>query len=376
MSRPPRILVAPLNWGLGHATRSIPIIRLLRERGCDVLLASDGPALTLLEQEFPDLPTFALPGFEVRYGERFFALTLLGQLPSLLGAVRREHRAMAALVSRERVDGVISDNRFGSWGSGVPDIVLSHQWTVETGNAVSGFMATRLHRRILRRYGECWIPDNNDDGSLAGRLSEANDPNTKHIGPVSRLVSGEKGTAPSRSRTKVLVICSGPEPLRTRLERTVLEQARQLPHTFLIARGLPGQAPTPSPLSNVEWRAHLGTHELSNALVASDVVVSRTGYTTLMDLAATGAKALLIPTPGQPEQEYLGRYHAGNGWWAIQEQTNLDLATGIEQALTLPGAPRIVGATGNLEHALDTFLHRIRTGLHRIKTGPRRISPA
>lgn len=357
MTRPPRILVAPLNWGLGHATRSIPIIRLLLARGCDVVLASDGPALTLLRDEFPDLPAFELPGIEVRYGERFFTLALAAQMPALLGATRRERKAVAELVAREQIDGLISDNRFGSWGSGVPDVVLSHQWTVETGNQLSGRLATALHRRILRRYGQCWIPDAEGQDALAGKLSASTDPHTVHVGPLSRLSSPRPDQAEGRKR--VLVICSGPEPLRTRLEEAVLEQAARLPHTFLIARGLPGTAHTPSPLPNIELRAHLDAHELSEALAASDVIVSRTGYTTLMDLAATAAKALLIPTPGQPEQEYLGRYHAGRGWWAIQQQATLDLQKGLEQALSLPGAPPSTGSTDHLERAMDAFLGRI-----------------
>jgi len=357
MTHPPRILVAPLNWGLGHATRSIPIIRLLQERGCEVVLASDGPALTLLRDEFPNLPAYPLPGIDVRYGERFFALTLVAQMPVLLRAIRRERKAVRKLVAQRHIDGVISDNRFGSWGSGVPDVVLSHQWSVETGHPLSGRVATALHRRILQRYGQCWIPDSKGEDSLAGKLSSAEDPHTKHVGPLSRLSPSPLKDA---GRPKqVLVICSGPEPLRTRFEEAILEQAVDLPHAFLIARGLPGASPSPSPLPNVELCAHLDADELSEALRTSDVVVSRTGYTTLMDLAAMGAKALLVPTPGQPEQEYLGRFHAGRGWWAIQEQADLDLAAGIDEAIALHGAPRIAGSTDDLERAMDAFLGRI-----------------
>ena len=357
MTRSPRILVAPLNWGLGHATRSIPIIRQLLDRRCDVVLASDGPALDLLKGEFPELLAFELPGINVRYGERFFTLALAAQIPSLVRVIRKEKKAIAQLVASQHIDGVISDNRFGSWGSGVPDAVLSHQWTVETGNPVSRAMATTLHRRILRRYGACWIPDWNGTGSLAGRLSQADDPHTLHVGPLSRLsaTNAEKSGAP----LQVLVICSGPEPLRTRFEEAVMKQAGALPHRFLIARGLPGAGPVASDLPNVIVRSHLDAKGLSTALSEADVVVSRTGYTTVMDLAATGKKALLIPTPRQPEQEYLGRVHRERGWWAIQDQSGMDLATGLDQAMVLPGAPLHEGQTKSLQVALDAFLGRI-----------------
>jgi len=358
MSRPLRILVAPLNWGLGHATRCIPIIQLLQERGCDVVLASDGPALALLKDAFPDLPAFELPGIDIRYGERFFALRLAAQFPALFRAVRQERQAVARLVRREAIDGLISDNRFGSWGSGVPDVVLSHQWAVETGNALSRWVATRLHRRILKRYGRSWIPDNPGSDALAGRLSQAADVHATAIGPLSRFEAAE-AAPPERAQKRILVICSGPEPLRTRFEEQVLAQAARLPYSFLIAQGRPGQVPTPSPAPNVECRAYMDAKEVSDALAACDVVVSRTGYTTLMDLAATGAKALLVPTPGQPEQEYLGRYCRGRGWWVIQDQAQLDLATGIKEASLLPGAPRITGSSSRLERAMDTFLGQI-----------------
>lgn len=362
MSRPLRILVAPLNWGLGHAARSIPIIRLLEEKGCEVVLASDGPALTMLRDEFPHLLAHELPGIEVRYGERFFTLKLAQQMPALLGAMRKERRAVANLVERESIDGIISDNRFGSWGSGVPDVVLSHQWTVETGNWASRPVATMLHRRILKKYAHCWIPDGFGESALAGRLSQTSDPNTTHIGPLSRL---SRETVPLRhadhatgSISKVLVVCSGPEPLRTRLEEAAIAQLKELSYPTLIARGLPGAAPMPSPADHIELVAHLDTHAMASAMAEADVVISRTGYTTLMDLAATGTRALLIPTPGQPEQEYLASYLAGKGWWVIQYQDELNLAHGLRQAMAGHSTPNWDSGSVVLNRATEAFLAR------------------
>ena len=329
MNTSKRILVAPLNWGLGHASRSIPIIRELMRQGHEVLIASDGRALDLLKREFPDLTALELPAYDVRYPRKWLLYALVLQLYKILAALLLEHRTLRKWIAEYRLDAVISDNRLGCFTRQVPCAVISHQLNIFTKPPVIGKLATFLHRLVLRRYGQCWIPDLEGPENLSGDLAHGMSlPNMRYIGLLTRM---ETGQLPERY--DVLAILSGPEPQRSEWEHLILEQAAQLPsYRWLIVQGKPELQEQNFPYPHIEVRSFMNSQEINKAILESRIILSRTGYSTIMDLAVLGKKALLVSTPGQPEQEYLADYGHQKGWYYTQSQDELDLKKGLVEA--------------------------------------------
>ncbi|MFZ2900266.1 MAG: glycosyltransferase [Saprospiraceae bacterium] len=333
MKKKLRIIVAPLNWGLGHATRSIPIIRELLRQGHEVLIASDGWALDLLKREFPDLTALELPAYDMRYPRKHLLTFLVLQAYKLIGAIVLENQTLSRYIAQYNIDAVISDNRLGCFSKKVPCAVMSHQLSIYTRPPLIGWVSTFLHRRILRRYNQIWVPDNEGPANLSGKLAHGMSlPNMRYTGPLTRMKPGQ-----AARKYDVLAIISGPEPMRSDWEKAILSQAADLPYRFLIVQGLPDKDQASSPYPNVEMRSFLNAHDLNQAVLESEVIVSRSGYSTIMDLAVMGKKALLVATPGQPEQEYLAWYGHEKGWYYTQLQNQLDLAKGIEGARSCQG---------------------------------------
>ncbi|TMI85631.1 MAG: glycosyl transferase family 28, partial [Bacteroidetes bacterium] len=110
-----RILVAPLDWGLGHATRCIPIIQHLLKADVEVWLAGEGAQEKLLADEFPDLPFLSLHGYRIRYARSAIGLVknILFQAPKIVKAIRNENKWLAKMIDEHHFDAVISDNRYG-----------------------------------------------------------------------------------------------------------------------------------------------------------------------------------------------------------------------------------------------------------------------
>lgn len=331
-----RILVAPLNWGLGHVTRCIPLIRTLRNMGADLLLASDGGALRLLKAEFPDLPAFDLPSYRIRYESANMVRNIAWQLPRILYAIRSEQWATERLVSEHRIDGIISDNRYGCFSRKAGSVILSHQLYLRVPNRLLQWSANRVLRQALARFDAVWVPDLPAAPGLSGELShgpEPAHPNVRYIGPLSRFQQ-----AGSRDKEyDVAVVLSGPEPQRTYLEQRLLEQAMLLPQKFIFVRGKTRAKAHYYAADNVEVVSYLTSDELNDVLLASDTIICRSGYSSIMDLVALGKKALLIPTPGQTEQEYLAGFLAAQNAFTVQKQEAIDLEAGLEQTPSTTG---------------------------------------
>ncbi|MBK6620409.1 MAG: glycosyltransferase [Saprospirales bacterium] len=352
MKSPKRILIAPLNWGLGHATRCIPIIRELLRQGQEVWIASDGRALELLRHEFPQLPTLELPAYDVRYPRKRLLYFLILQMPKVLLAIVREHRILQGWIDEHRIDAVISDNRLGCFSKKVPCAVISHQLSIFTRPAIVGKVATFLHRLILRRYDSCWIPDLEGPDNLSGDLAHGMKlPNMKYIGLLTRIEPGELP-----ERYDLLTILSGPEPLRSDWEHLILEQVANLPYRVLIVQGKPEKQEHYFPYPHVEVCSFMDSKELNKAILESRVILSRSGYSTIMDLAVLNKKAILVPTPGQPEQEYLALYGYRKGWYYTQLQEDFDLEKGMEEVEKSQGFNFKEAGSGRLEQVLKEWV--------------------
>ena len=301
MKQTSTILVAPLNWGLGHATRCIPIIRSLIANGFEVVLGSDGASLALLSREFPNLQTVKLPSYHISYAKKkwWFKFHFLLRSPKLLGAIRAEHKELDAIIKNHSISGVISDNRLGLYTSKVPTVFITHQLQVLSGFTTP--LTTFIQKRYSRRFNECWVPDYQGDPNLSGVLGhpEKTLSNVQYIGPLSRF---KKADLPKK--WDILALLSGPEPQRTYLEEKLLSELQIYSGKVLLVRGIIEEGDTRLQ-KNITIKNYLTSQELEETINESAIVLSRSGYTTLMDLMTLEKKAFFIPTPGQSEQEYL-----------------------------------------------------------------------
>jgi uncharacterized protein (TIGR00661 family) len=298
------ILVAPLNWGLGHATRCIPIIHALEESGFTPILASDGVALAMLRKEFPHLQVLELPSYDIEYAKNGanFKWKMLANAPKMIEAILAEKKIVKKWVREYDLIGIISDNRLGVLSKKVPSVFITHQLNVLTGNTT--WISSKMHRFIIRKYTECWVPDREEKPNLTGKLGHLKKPGDKirYIGPLSRF---RKLDLPKKYA--LMVILSGPEPQRGILESQLRDDLQQFDGPVIFISGKVEAKQKKEQIGRITHYNFMTTDELEIAFNESEKVLCRSGYTTVMDLAKLGKKAFFIPTPGQYEQEYLAK---------------------------------------------------------------------
>ena len=329
----PRVLVAPLDWGLGHSTRSIPVINGLIKQGCEVIIASSGAGRFLLEKEFPGLLFLHLRGYEVRYSVNgyWMPVKLFMQIPKIIGRIYKEHSWLKDAVKEYSIDAVISDNRLGMYHSSVPCAYITHQLKIKTGSRLTERIAQKIHYWFINKYDECWVPDMQQEINLAGELSHpASLPKTpvKYLGLLSRF---ENGLA--EKKYDLLIMLSGPEPQRTVFEEMVLMGLKNYTGQALLVRGLPQNTEViKTVLPTFEIKNHLSATELNRVILQSRVIICRCGYSTIMDLVKLQRNAILVPTPGQAEQEYLAAYLHKQKLFFCVNQDMFSLANVLEKA--------------------------------------------
>ena len=354
MRQPNKILVAPLNWGLGHATRCIPIIKELQLQGADVLLASDGRALDLLKQEFPDLPFFELPGYGITYRSKNIILNVGRSFPNLLLSIFRENRMIDKVVQQHQINGVISDNRLGCFSNRIPCVYITHQINLIIPSVFLQWVCRRMNYFFIKKYSECWVPDVGSEPNLSGVLSHGTPINTaRFIGALSRMENLQVS-----QKYDVIAVLSGPEPQRAYLEQAIISQAKKLPYRFLIVQGKTETHGHFMIGENIEVVSSMTSQTLNEAILASDLFIGRTGYSSIMDLVKLGKPALLIPTPGQTEQEYLGNLFSENNVFLIQSQGKLDLKKGMPTALKKRKMGSHFFDSEKMKQALNSFLEK------------------
>ena len=330
--------MAPLEWGLGHATRCIPIIHQLIMAGSEVLVAAEGGTEVLLKKEFPQLNFLPLIGYRVMYSRerRNLGFMLFLQLPKVIITIFREHQWLKKAVRDFNIDAVISDNRFGLFNKKIPSIYITHQLFIKTYGRVTERLAQIMHYAFIRKYAECWVPDLNENG-LAGILSHPRllPPVTKYIGPVSRFSKSDQ----TEILYDLMVTISGPEPQREIFEKMILMQLKEYNGRVLIVRGVVNEGEVVRYYQNnrqITIVDHLSANEMNTALLQSDLVISRSGYTTIMDLVKLHKKAIFVPTPGQPEQEYLAKYLMEKQMFYSISQELFDLENVLKKAKDFP----------------------------------------
>lgn len=360
------ILIAPLNWGLGHATRCIPIIReLLRSPSITVILASDGRALQLLRQEFPNLTALELPAYQIHYRSTSMIWNIAGQVPKILRAIYQEQQAIKQLVRDYKIDLIISDNRYGCYHPAVRSIFMTHQINLRIPFRPLEYITNRFNYLWLKKFETVWIPDYEGETNLAGNLSRsAGLEEVVYLGALSRF---KKKDIPIKY--DVIVVLSGPEPQRSILEQKIIEQTQGLPYQFLLVQGKTEVQQHFFIKKNIEVRSFLNSVALNEAILASKIVVARSGYSTLMDLMVLGKKAIFIPTPGQTEQEYLAatcqQINVSTGLESRQFYSQSQESLDLQEALQLMmNADEVFSPFFEKNH-LSIVISRLLTSLER-----------
>lgn len=324
-----RILVAPLNWGLGHATRCIPIVNALKQFDFEPIIASDGEALQLLEKEFPALDCIELPSYNIRYSKKpeKLKLKLLKDTPYFLKTIIKEKKFIKKLVEKHAVSGLISDNRFGVQHQAIPSAFITHQLQVLSGNTT--WLSTRIHQNIISKFDECWVPDYATGKTLSGILGHVKNLKTpvKYMMPLSRFEKQEL-----QQKYDLLVVLSGPEPQRTFLEEKLFYELRSFKGRICFVKGVVEPIHTKVQHTNMTIYNYLTSKALETALNQSHIVLCRSGYTTVMDLAKLNKKAFFIPTPKQPEQGYLAKklHDDGIAPFCHQDDFSVELLSKVE----------------------------------------------
>lgn len=407
------VLIAPLDWGLGHATRCIPLIRALERAGHTVIPCAGGAGARLLRAEFPHLTVEELPGYAMTYtrSRALLPVWLLAQLPAFLLGAWREARAARRLARGHGARLIISDGRYGFRAKGVPAVFVTHQLDIQPPGpawlrSVLAPLLRPLNARALRRFDELWVPDFPGALNLSGALGHplaplfsdaATDgtdgdaePRIAYIRPLCRFravdapwadVDGgavaPEGDSPSEvgippipfgethakgsgQDIAVLALISGPEPQRMLFEERLRVALSALPGTKVLVRGVPSRTMSSRDIDAIRPGEltvfdHLPGDRLAALLERAQAIVCRSGYTTMMELAGVGARGvLLVPTPGQPEQELLAVHAHACGFAAWRDQDELATAdavqAGLAEAATLPGFARLIPGTAEHQH--------------------------
>ncbi len=323
-----RVLIAPLDWGLGHATRCIPIITALLNNNFEVYIGAEKAIAALLKKEFPALQIIPLQGYNVSYGKKkeHFIWKMITQIPRIIGAIKRENRWLKKTIADYKINIVISDNRFGLHNKNVHCIFITHQLQIKTGNPYAEKIAQKINYAYISKFDECWVIDAEGNNNLAGELSHPKQlPNTtiKYLGILSRF----KRYKVDKSYD-LLVILSGPEPQRTIFENILVGQMQNLELDIVMVRGLPLEEDLLE-VGDLKIYNHLPAASLNRLILASKNVIARSGYTTVMDIAALQQKAIFVPTPGQTEQEYLAKYLSEKNYCITEKQEGFN----VEEAL-------------------------------------------
>ncbi len=318
---PQKTIIAPLNWGLGHATRCIPIIDYLLNQGSEVVIASDGNAKAFLEKEYPSLKSYELPAYNITYKQKKIEHSVLLQTPKIAKAILAEKEFAKRIRDEEKPDLIISDNRLGFRANEVPSIYMTHQLKLLSDSHVFSRLGSKIHSSYIEKFDTCWIPDL--EGSiLSGKMSESSLGIPKlYVGCLSRF----KSIKPKEQfNYDNLAILSGPEPQRTKLEEILVGMLSKQNQKSLLIRGLVKEDKKTERIGNLEIINYALSTELEEIIAQSKTIICRSGYSSIMDLYAMNRKAILIPTPGQTEQEYLAKRASQQGTHICLSQKELN----------------------------------------------------
>ena len=359
-----RVLIAPLDWGLGHATRCVPLIRMLISKGLQVIVAAEGAHEKLLRIEFPQLLFVHLPGYRIKYARRLLMWRLVAQLPKLQKAIQQEHQWLRDCVVQHQIHWVISDNRYGLWHPNVPCVMITHQLRVKLP-AIFKWAETLVQQQLyshINQFSACWVPDlpllSNGLSGFLGHPAKMPKAPVHYLGWLSRFRLPENQPRPPKFTYKCLIMLSGPEPQRTLLENRLLPQLQHIGLPIMLVRGLPNELSELHLPENITVKNHLPAAEMQEAMLNSNWIIARCGYSTLMDAFSLQKKCIFLPTPGQTEQEYLAQQLKSRKMALVYEQNKFNIEQALAEAAVfnfqLPALP----ANFLFEMEVDRFLNQ------------------
>ena len=349
MQEKKRILVAPLDWGIGHATRCIPIINYLLEHNFEVVIAADKRPLHLLSDEFPKLEIIRLEGYNITYPTLLsMSISMALQIPKILMNIKKENNLLKEIIKDYRIDGVISDNRYGLYNNSIPCVFMTHQLNIQSPFLNSYIQKTNY--RYISKYNECWILDDKLI-NLAGVLSSpiVIPKKSKYIGVHSRFKKKSRD-----SKYQFLAIVSGPESQRKILENGLIKVLKKRNEKSLIVLGKP-EINEEREIGSLTIKSHLNAEDLNHAIIESELIICRPGYSTIMDLVKLEKNAFFIPTPGQTEQEYLANYFFKKGMIYMQNQNEFNFEIGIEKCKEFSGFSKVKTTPTNWNELFSLF---------------------
>lgn len=345
----------------------IPVAARLNNMGHNVIIASGKEHSALFRNELEGLSYIDFAGFKPVYS-RFLPqyLSLFFKIPSLLIHIAREHKRLKKIIADNGIDIVISDNRFGLWNNTISSVYVTHMPRIPFPSLFRFLepVGIALHRAVIRRYKYCWIPDLPGEVNISGRLSHSAKltSNTRFIGLLSRFsVITASYPDPNPGTPHNTVILSGPEPQKGMLKQKLVSILRNNTYRTFLLEGKPLKGRQITEHGNIHFCSHLPAPEMAQIIKGSKSVITRSGYTTIMELISLGTSALLIPTPGQTEQEYLAAYLSGKGWFSSVSQGNL------HEAIRLPEikAPWPADICEKSDMLLNAALKELLVDLHK-----------
>lgn len=339
------IVIAPLDWGLGHATRCVPIINKLINLGANVIIAADKRPFDFLTNEFPELKAIRLSGYDITYSKgNNLSGKIIKSFPRIRKRIKQEHKALNKIIDEYKIDIVISDNRYGLWNHKVKTVFITHQLNIKAPKRLRMFeFVPRLFiRKFIKKYNECWIPDYEGKINLSGDLSHKSKllSNIHFIGPLSRFhmeETDDKCFETIDHKHDLLVILSGPEPQRTMFENIIFGQLKTSDLNTVVIRGITEKFEESELNKNVKVFSHLKSEKICQLISKSKIVLCRPGYSSIMDLTALGKDAIFVPTPGQTEQEYLAKHFMEKKVFFSMKQKDFNLVNAIEQSADYNG---------------------------------------
>ncbi len=322
-----KVLIAPLNWGIGHATRSIPIIEEHINKGNNVAVASSGEALRLLKSKFPLLLFYELPDYKIKYHKYLPVwMSVCLQGARILNSIKQEYRVTTDLYKEYKFDLIISDNRYGVHNKACLSQFICHQLNPIAPNKLFQTLIEYAHRALCKHFDEILVPDYPDKSKrLSGNLSLLKlkwKQDILFINPLSQLNILPYGNT---NRDGIFVMLSGIEPQRSVLEYKLIHHLEKVENKLVIVGGkLTGKEST---LRNGTYYSFLNKKGLERELNNAKYIICRSGYSTIMDLHQLKHKIIIfIPTPGQTEQEYLAKYLSekySNMFYCSQDNLNV-----------------------------------------------------
>ena len=370
-----KVLVAPLDWGLGHATRCVPVVREFLRKGAEVEIAVVKANAAFFREVFPEVRQRIAPAYNIVYPKHAInmALWLVQKSSHLNAVIRFEHRFAEEMVARHGYDIIVSDNRFGFYSTKAHSVYMTHQRRIAFPAAFAALegLGIRWHNSVMKHFDEVWVPDEERFQGYAGSLSHVSGCPVplKFVGLLSRFadLDAEKnadcGLENARARfgregQNVLAVVSGVEPARTQFETKLREILAQVPGNHVMVLGKPQKGLNTWTEGNIEFHNHLPTEEFARAVKNADWVISRGGYSTVMDMAFLGAQCIFVPTPGQYEQVALAKDLASSGYAVHVPAQELSLKS-LEKAFLAKVALPVPPRENVLRETVEDLLKRV-----------------